>query len=301
MVFIKAEIQNLDFLLMHLKQSKNWGNYLETLGWESSYIPQAVRIKPLLFWSVIKIQRPEELSEDFFRKVDILAKEHKALFVKIEPDVGEDKELFSAFKYKKSREILSFSKTEIVDLAGSLGAVLKNCSKDTRQRIKKLNGACHVEISELTSYQKLKDFYGLFCETARHKKFWAPSFSETNNKAKAFGKNGFLAVAYQNEKPAAAAFVLCEGDTAYYEHAAHSPKVLGDYPYIVLWNAIKECKRRKMSFFDLCGVYDERFKRATKKWKKFSVFKRKWGGEEKSYPFSYVKNYSPFWFPFFLL
>lgn len=281
---------------MHIKQTKQWGEYLQSLGWKSLYIPQAIRIKKLLFWSVIKIQRPSKSSEGFFEKVDELAGTEKALFVKIEPDINEDDNLLLRHGYLKSQDPLSLTKTIVIDLKPELDEMFKKFSKDTRQKIKYANGAepnpALTQIAKLDDLKKLEGFYKLFSQVASRKKFWKPSFNEIKKKAEAFKNSGFLATSHLKTAPAATAMVLIEGKYAYYEHAACNYKIAEDFPYLLLWEIIKECKKRQLDTLDLCGIFDERFSKATSKWKKFSIFKKKWGGKEVSYPCPYIKYYS---------
>jgi len=292
---------------MNIKQSKNWGNYLETLGWVSVYKPQAIRIKPLLFWSIIKIQRPHNLSEFFLKKVDSVARKERALFAIIEPTLLTDEKFLPLFKYRKTKEPLSFTKTILIDLKPDLKKIFRTFSKDTKQRLKK---RCLLEeeaslasdrknpkisIYKIDNEERLREFYSLFKDTAKQKKFWVPSFNEMLLKAKSFKNSGFLTISYQKNIPTAAAFILLEEDTAYYEHAAHNPRLDIDAPYEILFETIKECKKRSCSSLDLCGIYDGRFLRATKKWKRFSVFKRKWGGKEVLYAYPHIKYFWPFY------
>ncbi|MFH1565644.1 MAG: GNAT family N-acetyltransferase [bacterium] len=276
---------------MDIKQSKQWGAYLKTLGWHSEYIPQAIRIKKLLFWSIIKIQRPQKVSTEFLKKVDVLAKENKALFVKIEPDFNTEEKIFSDCGYHKSNEPLSTTKTIIIDLNPNLEELLKTFSKDTRQKIKHVPENIQISTEKLQDIKKLKDFYTLFAKTGKQKKFWVPSFKEIEGKARSFINFGFIITLYQEKKPAATVFILIENKTAYYEHAAYDPTLTKDGPYLLLWELIKECKKRNLCNLDLCGIYDERFSEKTKRWKNFTIFKNKWGGDVLSYPVPYTKYY----------
>ena len=49
---------------------------------------------------------------------------------------------------------------------------------------------------------------------------------------------------------------------------------------LVLWEAIKESKRRGLKVFDFEGIYDKRFPKLNKGWKGFSNFKKGFGGEK---------------------
>jgi lipid II:glycine glycyltransferase (peptidoglycan interpeptide bridge formation enzyme) len=44
-------------------------------------------------------------------------------------------------------------------------------------------------------------------------------------------------------------------------------------PTLCIWEAILECKRRRLKVFDFEGLYDERFPNKNTSWKGFSRFK----------------------------
>ena len=278
---------------MHIKQSHQWGNYLKSLGWESLYIPQAIRIKPLLFWSAIKIQRPSQISEEFLNKVDKIAREKRALFTIIEPKTCENENIFPKHRYRPYKEPLSFTKTIVVDLKPSLETLLKSFSKDTRQKIKR-----ETEFKIGLNPILVEEFYKLFAQTAKRKKFWIPPLLEIKTKISSFGGDVFVVTAFYKKTPTAVALILIHEKTAYYEHAAHNPTTNKDAPYNILWETIKECKKRNLRTLDLCGIYDTRFSKATKKWEKFTIFKKKWGGSVLTYPTPYIKYYPRNFIPF---
>ena len=70
-----------------IRQSKEWGKYLETIGWQSV---GSIRVRPLAFFSLIKLQRPEKFAEKELRELLKVAKKRHALFVKVEPDFLHD-------------------------------------------------------------------------------------------------------------------------------------------------------------------------------------------------------------------
>jgi len=277
---------------LNIKQSRKWGEYLEYLGWKSLYLPQAVRIKKIGRWSVIKVQRPKDITEKFLDGLNNIAKKEKALFIKIEPLSQEDATILENNGYRKDSSTLSPSKTIKIDLRPPLEETYKNLSKDTRQKIKKMKKENPLHILALTNEKALKDFYGILRAVAKGKRFWIPSFGEFEVKSKALEKEGFMAIYYEDEIPISGAYILIMENEAYYEHAAHTHKGKDDSPYIVLWTVIKELKDRKIEALDLCGVYDERYLKLTKNWKAFSVFKSKWGGEVVKYPVQYIKYFS---------
>jgi lipid II:glycine glycyltransferase (peptidoglycan interpeptide bridge formation enzyme) len=55
-------------------------------------------------------------------------------------------------------------------------------------------------------------------------------------------------------------------------------------PTLLVWEALKVSKKRKMKYFDFIGVWDERTPRKNTEWKGFTKFKEGFGGKELYYP-----------------
>src|SRR3989338_9458929 len=124
---------------MELRQSPEWGKYLESLGWATETIEGcAVRIRRMgPVGSIIKIQRPQSLP---LEKIDEVAQRNRALFVKIEPISSSQLPDLNAQLYKPDSWPLTPSRTVMLDLKRTSSEILKSFSKDTRQAIKKALG-----------------------------------------------------------------------------------------------------------------------------------------------------------------
>src|SRR3989344_254659 len=91
-----------------------------------------------------------------------------------------------------------------------------------------------------------------------------------------FGKKCFCVVVGEE----AGAVILTHKKTAYYYYAGSSTK--SDLPYLAVWEAMKEAKRRGCTTWDFEGIYDARW--PNKGWKGFSHFKKSFGGREVEFP-----------------
>ncbi|MEX0587369.1 MAG: hypothetical protein WD159_01260, partial [Patescibacteria group bacterium] len=148
-------------------------------------------------------------------------------------------------------------------------------------------------------------------ETGRRQKFWTGSFEQLQTKVNAFGKDALVFLVYRTGNAVAGALVLVAGDTAsfrketsrsnggtaFYHHTASSRAGRELFaPYLLMWEIFKSLKaagsRQKVKYLEFEGVADPRFPQ-TKKWEGFTVFKRKWGGEELEFPAPLVKHYHP--------
>lgn len=299
---------------MEIRQSPEWGKFLESLGWRTEMLDGCVlRIKKLgPLGSIIKIQRPENLP---LTDIDRLAKKHKALFVKLEP-LNKNKELrIKNFGFIKDTWPLTPTRTVFIDLNKTETWLLKSFSKDTRQTLRKINDSKLTiqefgfkEMSEENEIA-LKRFYEIWKETAKRGRFWLPAYRELLSKVQAFGANATLLLAVAGDvksqspfrakggmafAPLAGCLLLFCDDVAYYHHAASTlDGQKQETPYTVLWTAILESQKRGMKKLDLEGIFDPRFPTMFRKWVNFSTFKLKWGGGVFEYPGTFTKTYHP--------
>ncbi len=291
-----------------LRQSNEWAKYIRKIGWrveetrkqENKKTKIFIRKLPLI-GSVVKIQRPVVVPP--IEELDRVARKHRALFVKLEPSVetGHAPSLQKIGKhFEEDTWTLLPTRTIHIDLSPSRKDILANFSKDARYSIRRArrNGvSVHPETSSeiLRSAQDdgLRTFYKLLKETGGRKKFYVAPFTHLKAKVEAFQSKSALILAHHDGKPIAGALILFHGSVAYYHHAAASPKgreLLAAYP--IVWEAIKLAKERGCHTFDLEGIYDQRYK-VCRRLKSLSVFKRKFGGEEVTFPGSFVRYYNP--------
>jgi len=320
-----------------LRQSVGWGKYLQHLGWSVEEIKNKkpgikIYIKKIPFLgAVIKIQRPAEIPP--IEEIDRIAKKHRALFVKIEP-VGNAQSAFRREGGFSSQEpVAGFepdptpnlpTRTIQVDLSKTEEELWKNLSQDARQSVRKAQSyklqVASFKWGEPGFEKALNEFHRLLKETGHRQKFWTGDYAQLKAKADAFQKDCLVFLVFPNKsinQPIAGALVLLTGDTAsfrketsrslegtaFYHHTASNEtgrKLFA--PYILMWEIIKEIKGRKpgIGHLEFEGIVDPRFPQ-TKRWEGFTVFKRKWGGDEIEFPAPLIKHYHPLVKAFFAL
>lgn len=295
-----------------LRQTKEWGNYLATLGWHSV---GGIRIHPILFFSVVKVQRSSRLGDKEIKNIIKVARESRALFVKAEPLKEADGLSLMAHGFKKDKWPLCVTKTIILDLTPSLEKLRANFKKDTRYCLRKAESnnlsVSVIPLSSATASNPLASFHSLWQKTARRGHFYIPSLREFQNKCGVLKKKAYLISVSQNnltiqpfnhltklhketatEKLLAGALVIIEGGVCYYLHAASSREGHQlNAPYLCLWEVIKLAKKKGCKRIDLEGIYDPRFKKATKNWHGFTHFKQGFGGVEHEFPGSFTKYF----------
>jgi lipid II:glycine glycyltransferase (peptidoglycan interpeptide bridge formation enzyme) len=283
-----------------LRQSEAYANWMRSLGWKIVISHQSsvtcqnyiyLRKIPLI-GSVVKLQRPNEPIP--YEELAKIAKENRALFVKIEPDISRNgqglvKQL-ERHKYYYDRWALLATKTIRINLAKSENDIYGQFSKDCRYEIRK------AQTGDLViSRENFDSFYKLLKTANKIKGLWTYPETQFRNMVKAFGDNVFCIdiSIHRNQKPIAGCLVFIADKVAYYFLAGALPEGKKLHaPYLVVWEAIKEAKKRGCILWDFEGIYDERVP-STKKWKGFTHFKKSFGGEEITFPGSFTWYRNP--------
>jgi lipid II:glycine glycyltransferase (peptidoglycan interpeptide bridge formation enzyme) len=259
-----------------LRQSEEYAAYIKSLGWEvvksSNKINIFIKKLPLI-GSLIKIQRPENVD---LKEVEKIAKKYRAVFVKIEPS-----NLLNLEGYKKDNWPLLPTKTIVLDLDNI------HLEKETRYCIRKAeeNG---LEITESNDIDK---FYTILQSSMKIGKWEIPIKKNVVNLYKAF-KNAEIVMAKKDSRIVSGALIVFNEKTCHFMYAGTNieGRKLGA-AYEVLWQCIKISKQKGYKFFDLEGVYDERFPNLNKKWVGFTKFKEGFGGVSVYYPGSFMKYF----------
>ncbi|MEX1061592.1 MAG: GNAT family N-acetyltransferase [Patescibacteria group bacterium] len=287
-----------------LRQSPAWTRYLSALGWQTEEVKsrngraQAYIRKIPLLGTVIKIQRPSSIPD--LKEVDQLAKKHHALLIKLEPALNAPIPNLDRAGYQKDPNPNSPTRTINLALDKPQRVLWENLSKDSRQTLRRTGSKLiskNFNFGEPGFDVALGKFHHLLQESGKRGGFSATPIEELAAKCKAFGKHArvFLVSQPKAGRPVAGALVLEWQETAYYHHTASSEEGLQLHaPYFMMWEIIKFFKRRPIPirFLDFEGIYDSRYQKTTKGWQGFTVFKRKWGGEEISYPAPLIKFYN---------
>ncbi|MDP2670886.1 MAG: peptidoglycan bridge formation glycyltransferase FemA/FemB family protein [bacterium] len=279
---------------MDIHQSSLWAKYMEALGWQTVDLKPGyayIRKLPLL-GSIVKI--PKASSEIDLVLVNEVSEKNKAIFTKIEPvgEVGDQKLSNSLVKagFEADNWSLQPTKTLVVDLKAPEEEILTRMEKDTRYSIRSAEKK-GVRVEKADDFET---FWSLHSQTAKRGKFWTIR-ADVEKLWKVFSeaKQGLILVASFNEQPLATSMVLFQNKKAYYYHAGSSTQRRDLFaPYLVVWESIKEAKKKGCTSLDLMGIVDPRIK-ATRSWAGFSHFKKGFGGEEKTYLGSYAKFYNP--------
>lgn len=311
-----------------LRQSSQYAKYMKTLGWKVIAIHNSqftvhsylyLKKIPLLPFSIIKIQRP--VMPLNLQVIDEIAKKHRALFVKVEPDIIKNQNCILKMKnsgYHEDKWPLLPTKTIHINLKLPVNKLWEKLEKDARYAIRKTREYQSVKVPASPSggskYQSISEIF--YKDFQKHHHGYLPSKKEFMTLVKAFLKNSILLISsipeaeYSNDtyhhsrikdekNIIAGVLILIDDKTAYYYYAFTSR--LGRRlfsQYLLVWEAIKMAKKQGCEIFDFEGIYDERF--PNKRWLGFTHFKKSFGGREIEYPKPLIKYYYPFLNIFFV-
>lgn len=249
---------------------------------------------PFLPISVAKLQRFEMMPD--FRALEKIARKHRVVSLTLEPGIipgfssSQIEKVMVKNGFKKSNSPFLPTKTVHIDLTKSEKILLSQMKKDARMSISKAKKNIKAKLTSTDQKLKIIDFYSFW---KKHGKGYIPSFSEFSLLCETFGQKVFVITAYDQEELLAGAVILLTSDIAYYYFAVTSSLGRREFAgYLVVWEAMREARERKCKIFDLEGIYDDRFIKL-KRWKGFTLFKKKFGGEEVFYPGIYSRLIVP--------
>lgn len=266
--------------LLDIRQSENYAKYLKNDNWIVEK-KDGVHyfVKKILFFSIIKIQRPAKVDLDFIK---VLAKKHKAFQIIIEPTTFKDANYLIDNGWKLSFPYLP-SKTIFIDLTKPKDILLSEMHQKTRYNIK-VAAKKGVVIEYSTDIDAFADFWQ---ENARDRHA-LPQKKHIKGMYRAFSEDAKLLIAKHDGKLVAGVLVLIAYGVGYYMYASASAEGKKLFaPTLCAWRAILYAKQRGAKLFDFEGIYDERF--PLKGWLGFTKFKKGFGGREVKFPSAYQK------------
>jgi len=274
---------------MTFLQSPEWENFQRSVGRETRRIEGQLIIQHKLPFGFNYLYSPRphiNNADSFLSKTELIAKEEKAIFLKIDPD-----EEFKGLKFKslKVSRPIQPQKTIILDLAKSEEELLSTMHEKTRYNLR-LAERREVEIACSGDFEK---FWELLLETARRDRFRTHEKRYYEKllavKSENFSNELFFAE-YQGKIIAAALINFYETGShriATYLYGASSrehKEVMA--PHLLHWHIIRRAKKLGFLFYDLWGI-DE------KHWPGLTRFKKGFGGKVVEYPAAVDIIYRP--------
>ncbi len=238
-----------------------WRQPLPFLPLRIGYVPKG----PLLDWE------DPGLVDTLLGQVEAVARQHRCLLVKIDPDVREDRpagqQLIQTLRrrgWRFSQEQIQFKNTALTDLRPGEAELLAQMKGKWRYNIR-LAERRGIEIRQ-GGAADLPAFYALYAETARRDGFLVRPYAyyetawETFLQAQADAQNpagGVLLLAEHPEEtePLAGIFLLRYGQRCWYFYGASSSRRRRDMPnYLLQWEAMRWARRAGCSWYDWWGA-----------------------------------------------
>lgn len=217
-------------------------------------------------------------------ELQILAKKHNAIFLKLEPEIRSENDLARMFKNKgfiKSAKTIQPVNTLILNISGGEDEILKQMHHKTRYNIRlSARKGVKVRVGDITI--DLDSFYDLMLKTTRRDNFKPHSKKYYHNQLKTLGQNNLinLLLAEKDGRAIAALIVTFFGDRATYLHGAMDGKyrkLMG--PHLLQWEAILKAKEKKCTQYDFWGIAPKGHTEEHA-WAGITRFKEGFGGEK---------------------
>lgn len=271
---------------MEIQQSSAYAQYIRSLGWIVERVDGVfVYIKPFpLIGGLAKIQRGKTLPSP--QALVPVLRSHGVRKLAVEPDASVKQPVFDAW-IRTVRTFVAINtdyflptKTIRVNLSPSEESLFKTLSEAKRRAVRRAEKN-HIRVyasADIDAFIRLKSrSAGLlgFITTAGVRQLW--NILPEKNKCILFADHGNTHVA--------GILLLFWSGTAYYWIAGATKQGKKLFaPTSLVWQAIRESKRRNMRYLDFVGVWDERIPHKNHEWKGFTKFKEGFGGAALYYP-----------------
>jgi lipid II:glycine glycyltransferase (peptidoglycan interpeptide bridge formation enzyme) len=279
----------MNFNLQDVRQTKEYARFMRKMGWQVEKINKTfiyIKKLPLLPFSVIKILRgkkPIQLGE-----LKKLIRKYRPLFFKLQPF-----HLRGVLSWKLDQHPLIPTKTIWLDLGKSEKQLLKEMKPKMRYNIGlvlRKGAKTKIVSGDKMTDKQLMDFYHLWRQNKPFNWLFRPNFNELKYLKESFKKKCFFVLVLKDKTLVSQVFILCSKNMAFDWFGASSPQGRKLFAKsLVIWEAIKESKKRGLKIFDFEGIYDERYPWLNRGWRGFSRFKKGFGGEEIEFDESLIK------------
>lgn len=275
-------------------QSWDWGDFQKELGVPYWRLVAEENDKVVGVTLVIKRELPAGKSwlyipgglvSNFEKKLRELARDEKAIFVRVDPRLSNFN--FSS-EWKKAKREVQPKETLVMDLAKPEEELLAGMHQKTRYNIR-LAEKHGVQIRFSRDEKDLEAFLQLSQAVSARSPFryHAPEYYRAMRKA--LGDIFEVAVAELNGQPLAVHLLISFGDTVTYVHGASSSEqreVMA--PHLLQWESIKRGKAAGKHGYDFYGVGPQ--------WPGITRFKEGFGGERRIYVGAWDSPLSPVWY-----
>lgn len=201
-----------------------------------------------------------EAALDFLlSEVRKLARKHKAVALKIDPELEENDPAVAILKkrgFKPQKKQVQPRATIYLDLTKSIEELLASFEEKTRYNIR-LSAKKGVKVSVVSGAEGADAFYKIYLETAKRDNFLIHPVTYYQKISRIMEPNGLaqVFVAYLGEEPIAAVYVFSFGSRVWYMYGASKSEHREVMPNHALhWEVIKWAKEKGYKTYDLWGI-----------------------------------------------
>jgi len=268
-----------------VRQSPAWGEMLKFYGWKLYYTSSGIMVAILkipLLGSMIKVQRPKNVTKQDMEEIMEMCKKHRALFIKIDPFINQDLKIIRDYGFSQSTFPLCPTKTMFINLEEDSDVLWEKISHSGKYSINRARReGAKLNFIRNPSDDKYEEYFKVLSETGKRKHFYVEPLKFNLHKKNCFGTESFLVMVYGKDgKPEGGKFFLAHNKNVLYvtggTTAAGRKTKSG---YLLTWEAILYFKRLGYVNLDLEGLFDKRFASFTSNWEGFTHFKDKFNGE----------------------
>ena len=237
-------------------------------------------------------------------KLKKIAKEEKCIFIRIAPiwkRTEANREIFRKLEFKKAPFHTHPELSWELDLEKSKEELLMGMRKNTRNLIRRGLRTEGLTVEKSENIEDIKTFNNLYQETVNRHHFVPFSLLYLKEEFRVFSSDNqallFLAK-YKGEYITSAIIIFWQGRAFYHQGASSLKNKNIPAAQLMQWEIIKEAKERGMKKYNFWGIADIEGKKNPKKhpfWG-LSLFKKGFGGEEKTYLKTQDLPLSPFYF-----
>lgn len=252
----------------HILQTGEWGELKSAFGWEAVRLVVGDMGAQILFRKlplgftiayapkpVFSLQSPV-ISEQFFSEVDNACKNHRAIFLKLEPDSWESSFIFHLSSFTLSPHNIQPPRTILISIKGDEEQILARMKQKTRYNIR----LAEKKGITVRAWDDISAFHKMMLVTGGRDSFGVHSLEYYRRAYELFHLTGMaeLLVAEFEGQPLAALMVFARGQRAWYVYGASNDLERNRMPtYLLQWAAMQWARSKGAEEYDLWGVPDE--------------------------------------------
>ncbi|HET7144735.1 MAG TPA: peptidoglycan bridge formation glycyltransferase FemA/FemB family protein, partial [Anaerolineales bacterium] len=253
----------------HLLQMGEWGELKKDFGWKPiRFILDRETGAQILFrrlplgLTLGYMPKPAfsdkllAISDQFWKEVDSICKQHHAIFLKMEPDVWDVDLNLRPSTFNLSPHNIQPPRTITIDIKDSEETILARMKPKCRYNIR----LAEKKGVTVRAWDDIPAFHEMLSVTGGRDNFGVHSREYYQRAFELFHLKGMceLLVAEYEGRPLASLMVFASGNRAWYVYGASNDRERNRMPtYLLQWQAIRWAKERGCEEYDLWGVPDE--------------------------------------------